>query len=71
MHCYAPAGYFVHASRELVSATSPVKAEVVLHWPEKCSTVDMFDGWRGSGVDTPCPFAAGQTRLFAREKPRV
>lgn len=68
VHCYAPIGSFVHASRELVSITSPVKAEVVLRWPEKCSIVDLFDGWAGTGIDITCPFAAGQTRLFARKR---
>ena len=66
VHCYAPAGCFAHASRELVSITSPVAGEVVLHWPEKCGVEDLFDGWRASGAQTLCPFAAGQTRLFAR-----
>lgn len=65
VHCYAPKGCFVHASFELVAITSPAGAEVVVHWPSKCSTIDLFDGWRGSGTSIKCPFAAGQTRLFA------
>jgi len=69
VHCYAPAGCFAHASRELVSITSSVAGEGELHWPEKCGVEDLFDGWRASGTETPCPFAAGQTRLFARGKP--
>jgi len=67
VHCYAPSGCFAHASRELVSITSPVAGEVAVRWPVKCGVEDLFDGWRASGTDTPCPFAAGQTRLFARK----
>ena len=70
VHFYAPQEYFVYSSKELVSVTSPKAGEVKLIWPKKVVIRDLFDGWEGSGKVIPCPFDAGQTRLFAvREKP--
>jgi hypothetical protein len=64
VHCYAPAGCFVHASRELVAITSPIAGDVPLVWPRSVDAEDLFDGWRGSGRQFTCPFRPGQTRLF-------
>jgi hypothetical protein len=64
VHLYAPEGFSVHASRELVSITSSSSVNATLKWPEKVAVNDMYDGWSGSGVEFSCPFKAGQTRLF-------
>jgi hypothetical protein len=64
VHCHAPVGFFVHASRELVAITAPSSGEVTLRWPHALSAVDMLDGWKGSGATFLCPFRTGQTRLF-------
>ncbi|MCC6729815.1 MAG: hypothetical protein IT208_10805 [Chthonomonadales bacterium] len=65
VHCYAPAECFVHAARGLAAVTAPAAGTVTLRWPEAVEATDLFDGWRGEGVEMPCPFALGQTRLFA------
>ncbi|MDX9972484.1 MAG: hypothetical protein RBU21_05765 [FCB group bacterium] len=65
VHCYAPVGFTVHASAELIAVTAPVAGEAVLHWPGALPVTDLFDGWAGSGKRMTCPFEAGQTRLFA------
>jgi len=64
VHCYAPEGYFVHASRELVTITSPAAGTPLLTWPEPARVRDLFDGWTADGRRMRCPFALGQTRLF-------
>ena len=70
VHFYAPREYFVYSSKELVNVTSPKDGEVKLTWPTSVVIRDLFDGWQGSGKVIGCPFAAGQTRLFAvDEKP--
>ena len=65
VHCYAPPGYSVHASQGLVAITAPSEGEAPLHWPAPVGVRDLFDGWSAEGADFACPFAAGQTRLFA------
>lgn len=64
VHLFAPAGCFVHAARDLVTVTSPTAGLVSLTWPSRVAVRDLFDGWSATGVDTPCPFVVGQTRLF-------
>ena len=68
VHCYAPVGYFVHASRELVAVTAPSAGTATLGWPGDAAVRDMFEGWTGRGRATPCPFRAGQTRLFRLDR---
>ncbi|HSV74609.1 MAG TPA: hypothetical protein VLH79_12695 [Chthonomonadales bacterium] len=63
-HAYAPPGFFVHASRELVAITANVAGEAPLRWPASVRVADLFDGWSGAGAEMRCPFALGQTRLF-------
>lgn len=65
VHCYAPLGFSVHASQGLVAVTAPALGEATLSWPGPVRVQDLFDGWSAQGVSFPCPFAAGQTRLFA------
>jgi len=64
VHCYAPAGFFVHASRELVSVTSWADCTIPLSWPHRVSVEDLFTGWAATGSQFDCPFEAGQTRVF-------
>ncbi len=64
VHCYAPAEYFVHASRAIVSITAPSEGPAALRWPRKVEVCDLFDGWTGRGAEMTCNFEAGQTRLF-------
>ncbi len=69
VHLYAPEGFFVHASKDLVSITSPSEGQVDLVWPEEVTVKDLFDGWSGQGRNLTCPFEAGQTRLFHVQSP--
>lgn len=64
VHCYAPEGFFVHASRELVAVTSSTEGEAELLWPTAVRAEDLFDGWRAEGRKTLCQFGPGQTRLL-------
>jgi hypothetical protein len=64
VHCYAPEGFNVHASRELVSITASNAQTVTLHWPEKVRVEDWLTGWTREGAEIECPFEVGQTRLF-------
>lgn len=65
VHCYAPPEFTVHASRDLVAITAPAAGEASLRWLETVQVRDLFDGWTAAGAAFGCPFAAGQTRLFA------
>ncbi len=66
VHCYAPAGYVVHASAGLVSVTcSTAASPALLRWPRAVRVNDEFSDWRGAGREFECPFQPGQTRLFA------
>jgi len=67
VHCYAPLNFTVHASRGLVAITAPRAGDAELAWPRPVRVRDLFDGWVAEGVRFNCPFAAGQTRLFAVE----
>jgi hypothetical protein len=69
VHAYAPAGFAVYASRELVSITSSTAGIAKLKWPDKVAVKDLFDGWTGSGSEFDCPFELGQTRLFEVSRP--
>ncbi|MBI5094630.1 MAG: hypothetical protein HZB26_19620 [Candidatus Hydrogenedentes bacterium] len=64
-HCYAPIGFTVHASRQLVGITASSAGETQLIWPHAVSAKDLLDGWSGKGSAMSCPFEAGQTRLFS------
>ncbi len=64
VHCYAPPGCFVHASRGLVAVTAPSDGTYAIKWPRPVEARDMFDGWRDTGREFQCPFKTGQTRLF-------
>lgn len=64
VHTYAPDGYFVWASRELVSITAPAQGDVEIRFPSASVVKDLFDGWIGRGEVIACPFATGQTRLL-------
>ncbi len=64
VHCYAPSGFSVHASKELIAITSDRLGIVMLNWKQEVKVMDLFDGWTGTGKSFPCPFEAGQTRLF-------
>ncbi len=64
VHRYGPSGCFVHASRELVAITASDGGPVALKWPRPVTVTDLFDGWSGTGVEIPCPFDPGQTRLL-------
>ncbi len=64
IHCYAPAGCFVHASRDLVAITAPADGTYTITWPRRVGAQDMLDGWRSDGQAFACPFHTGQTRLF-------
>ncbi|MHB1460824.1 MAG: hypothetical protein ACYC1M_06050 [Armatimonadota bacterium] len=61
---YAPEGFAVHASRQLLAVTANVAgdAEIILKRPAQ--VVDLYGGWKGSGEKLTVPFRAGQTRLF-------
>jgi len=63
VHCYAPSGCSVHASKGLVAITGS-KGNITLNWPQEVNVKDLFDGWTGKGKNISCPFEAGQTRLF-------
>ncbi len=67
VHCYAPVGCFVHASRELVAVTSNIGQTVELVFPSPVSVTDLFDGWKGEGQAITSPFVLGQTRLLKVE----
>ena len=67
VHCYAPLNFTVHASQGLVAITAAVAGEVELAWPKSVRVRDLYDGWTAAGARFNCPFAAGQTRLFAVE----
>ncbi len=64
VHLYAPEGYSVHASKQLLAVTAPVdgEAEITLRLPAKAT--DLFTNWQGSGGSLKVPFRVGQTRLF-------
>ena len=64
VHGYAPAEYFVHASRELVSITASSAGDVPVEWPRSVKAVDLFTGWHKTGKSMNVPFEVGQTRLF-------
>ncbi len=68
VHLYAPEGFFVHASHDLVSVTSPLQGKTELVWPEEVTVKDLFEDWSGQGQKMICPFEAGQTRLFRVER---
>jgi hypothetical protein len=68
VHVYAPINFVVHASRDLVAMTAAVAGDVDLAWPRPVRVRDLFDGWTAEGAHFTCPFAAGQTRLFAVEE---
>ena len=61
---YAPEGFAVHASRQLLAVTANVAgdAEIILKRPAQ--VVDLYGAWKGSGEKLSVPFRAGQTRLF-------
>ncbi len=65
--CYAPIGCTAYACADLVSITASQGGELPLAWPEPVRVRDLFTGWTGQGQTFPCPFAPGQTRLFAVE----
>jgi hypothetical protein len=65
VHCYAPVGVTVHASKQLVSITASSTGEMELHWPKSTTVTDLLDGWSGKGRDMNCPFETNQTRLFS------
>jgi len=67
VHCYAPLDFTVHAARGLVAVTAPRAGDAELAWPAPVRVRDLFDGWAAEGTRLTCPFAAGQTRLFAVE----
>jgi len=67
VHRYAPADYTVHASEGLVAITASQAGIVALQWPNAVRVRDLYDGWQAQGAAFTCPFAAGQTRLFAVE----
>ena len=67
VHCYAPLNFIVHASRGLVAITAAGAGAAELTWPRAVRVRDLFDGWTAEGARFTCPFAAGQTRLFAVE----
>jgi hypothetical protein len=69
VHFYAPEGFTVHASKQLVSVTASVSGDAELHWPQETTATDLFDGRKASGATTVFPFEAGQTRLFALTEP--
>ncbi len=68
VHCYAPEGFFVYASEELISITSPEDATVEIIWPYSARVSDFFEEWTGTGRKMRIPFRAGQTRLFKVNK---
>jgi len=63
-HAYAPAGFFVHAARDLVAITAPASGDAPIAWPAPVRATDLFDGWSNSGATMTSPFVTGQTRLF-------
>lgn len=69
VHCHAPLGCFVHASRDLVAITASEAGPLSIRWAKDVAVKDLFDGWQGQGAAMECPFEAGQTRLF-HVKPR-
>jgi hypothetical protein len=64
VHCYAPIGFSIHASKELVAITSSTPGDVILNWQYFVNAHDLYDGWTGNGKSFSCPFETGQTRLF-------
>ncbi len=64
VHCYAPTGCFVHASKQLVAVTASFAGDIPIRWPGRETAEDCFTGWRAEGLEMICPFEAGQTRLF-------
>jgi hypothetical protein len=65
VHCYAPAGYVVHASAGRVAITrSSGASPALLRWPRAVQVADEFSDWRSAGREFECPFEPGQTRLF-------
>ena len=69
VHCYAPVGFTVHASRQLVSVTASRDGATSLHWPRSVAAQDLLTGWKAAGLEVLCPFETGQTRIFAFARP--
>jgi hypothetical protein len=68
VHFYAPIGFFVHASEDLVAITAGTGTMAKIQWPRASRVTDLFDGLSLEGKVTECVFATGQTRLFVREE---
>lgn len=64
---YAPAGFSVHASRDVVSITAGQPAIVTVNLPKTRRARDLFNGTYYDGPRFSCRFTLGQTRLFHRE----
>ena len=66
-HRYAPMGFTVNASKQVVSVTAPTGGpeEVELDFGRPVKMIDMMDGFTGEGRKIRCNFLPGQTRLFA------
>ena len=69
VHFYAPEGFTVHASHDLVAVTAPATGTFPLRWLERGGVYDLLDDWHANGPVTRCPFEAGQTRLFVVPPP--
>lgn len=61
---YAPEGYAVHASRQLLTVTAPIEGDAEILLKRAARAEDMYSDWKGSGDKLTVPFRAGQTRLF-------
>ncbi len=61
---YAPEGYAVHASRQLLTVTSPIEGDAEIILKRAAQVTDLYNNWKGSGEKLTVPFRAGQTRLL-------
>ena len=66
VHFYAPEGYTVYASEELVSISADTLTTGVqeIYFPYEVEVTDLFDGFTATGQRISCTFEPGQTRLL-------
>lgn len=66
VHFYAPEGYTVYASEELVSisADTLTTGAQEIYFPYEVEVTDLFDGFTATGQRISCTFEPGQTRLL-------
>ena len=66
VHFYAPEGYTMYATKELVSISADTLTTGTqnIYFPYPVEVTDLLDGFTAQGQIISCPFEAGQTRLL-------